>query len=110
MLSGVSILVGVGQLTLPHSCLRSLGLFPKCWKSFQRYQLGSKSPRGQPVIKEPCELLLYAKYDPSFEQAQLVEGVPARRSDGRLFEKEDYEKVVRETRVEDSIIADDINV
>src|SRR4051812_1900547 len=55
-------------------------------------------------------LALCKVYDPSFEPAQLVEGFPARTADGRLFENEDYQKIVRTTRVEASIIADDINV
>lgn len=55
-------------------------------------------------------LALCKIYNPSFELAQLVEGFPARRADGRLFMKEDYQQVVRETRVEASIIAEDINV
>ena len=55
-------------------------------------------------------LALCKVYNPFFELAQLLEGVPSRRADGRLFEKEDYQQAVRESRVEDSIIADDINV
>ena len=36
-------------------------------------------------------LALCKIYDPAFEPARLVEGVPVRRADGRLFEKEDYQ-------------------
>ena len=55
-------------------------------------------------------LALFKIYNPSFETVQLVEGFPARRADGRLFVKEDYQQVVRETRVKASIIAEDINM
>ena len=55
-------------------------------------------------------LALCKIHNASFESAQLVEGFPARREYSRLFKKEDYQKFVMKTRVEASIIADDINV